>query len=291
MDMGFRAWKEATLARLNSGSLVAQTARGAVEYAVAGTGPAVLVVHGRPGGYDQGLMIARILNDPEVRFIALSRPGYLRTPLETGRSPEEQGDALAALLDVLGVPQAAVIALSAGGPAAFQFALRHPSRCWGVVAISTRTRRLARAPLGLRIMHSVLGCSDAVGWLLSRLIGCMPQRAARRKAPLLEGVQTFIPYSLRRAGSSNDLCQMARLSHHPLSEIRTPTLVIHGTADRIVSCSDAELAANTVPQAQLIRIPGGGHGVFFVQHHWLAPRILEFLKAHAPTGLAPAGPT
>ena len=288
--MGFRAWKEATLARLNDGSVVARTARGAVEYAVAGMGPAVLVVHGRPGGYDQGLMIARILNDLEFRFIAVSRPGYLRTPLETGRSPEDQADALTALLDVLRVPQAAVIALSAGGPAALQFALRHPSRCWGVVAISTRTQRLVRAPLGLRIMHSVLGTSDAVGWLLTRLIARMP-RIVRSKGMLLEGVQTFIPYSLRRAGSSNDLFQMARLPQYPLSEIRTPTLVIHGTADRVVSCSDAELAANAVPQAQLIRIPGGGHGVFFVQHHWLAPRILEFLKAHAPTGLAPAGPT
>jgi len=291
MDMGFRAWKEATLARLNSGSLVVQTARGAVEYAVAGTGPAVLVVHGRPGGYDQGLMIARILNDLEFRFIPVSRPGYLRTPLETGRSPEDQADALTALLDVLRVPQAAVIALSAGGPAAFQFALRHPSRCWGVVAISTRTQRLVRAPLGLRIMHSVLGTSDAVGWLLTRLIARMPRGIVASKGMLLEGVRTFIPYSLRRAGSSNDLFQMARLPQYPLSEIRTPTLVIHGTADRVVSCSKAELAANAIPQAELIRIPGGGHGVIFVQHHWLAPKILEFLKAHAPTGLAAAGPT
>jgi len=119
----------------------------------------------------------------------------------------------------------------------------------------------------------------------------MPRGIVRSKGMLLEGVQTFIPYSLRRAGSSNDLFQMARLPRYPLSEIRTPTLVIHGTADRVVSCSDAELAANAVPQAQLIRIPGGGHGVFFVQHHWLAPKILEFLKAHAPTGLAPAEPT
>lgn len=284
--MGFRAWKEATLARLNAESLVARTARGAVEYAIAGTGPAVLVIHGRPGGYDQGLMIARILNDPQFQFIALSRPGYLRTPLETGRSPEEQSDALAALLDVLRVPQAAVIALSAGGPAALQFALHDPSRCWGVVLISTRTQRLVRAPLGPRIMHSVLASSDAMGWLMSSLIGCIPQGIVRRKGIILEGVQTFIPYSLRRAGSSNDLFQMTRLPRYPLSEIRKPALVIHGTADRVVAWSNAEFAANAIPQAQLIRIPGAGHGVFFEQHHRLAPKIVEFLKAHAPAGPA-----
>ena len=172
-----------------------------------------------------------------------------------------------------------------------QFALRHPGRCWAVVLISTRTQRLVRLPLGLRIMHPVLGSSDAVGWLLSGLIGCMPQGIVRSKGLLLEGVQTFVPYSLRRAGSSNDLFQLARLPQYPLSEIRKPTLVIHGTADRVARWSNAEFAANAIPQAQLIRIPGAGHGVFFVQHQCLAPKILEFLKVHAPTGLAAAGAT
>lgn len=287
--MGFRTWKESSLARLNAGSLVAQTAHGAVEYAITGTGPAVLVIHGRPGGYDQGLLIARLLNDSQFRFIAVSRPGYLRTPLETGRSPEDQADGFAALLGVLRVPEAAVIALSAGGPAALQFALRHPDRCWGMVLISTRTQRLVRAPLGPRIMHPVLGSSDAVGWLLSDLIGCMPQGIVRSKGLLREGVQTFLPYSLRRAGSSNDLFQLTRLPQYPLSEIRQPTLVVHGTADRVAPWSNAEFAANAIPHAQLIRIPGAGHGAYFVQHHWLAPEIREFLKAHAPAGLAATG--
>ena len=106
---------------------------------------------------------------------------------------------------------------------------------------------------------------------------------------LLEGVQTFLPYSVRRAGSANDLFQMARLPQYPLSEIRKPTLVIHGTADRVAAWSNAEFAANAIPQAQLIRIPGAGHGVFFEQHHWLAPEILEFMKAHAPAALAAGG--
>jgi pimeloyl-ACP methyl ester carboxylesterase len=289
--MGFRDWKEATLARLNAGSLVAQTARGAVEYAVAGTGPAVLVVHGRPGGYDQGLMIARILNDPGIRFIAVSRPGYLRTPLETGRSPEDQADALAALLDVLGVSQVAVVAISAGGPPTFQFALRHPERCWGVVLISTRTQRLVRPPLGPRIMLSVLDFSDVAGWLASNLIRCLPPAIEPSKGLVREGVQTFLPYSLRRDGASNDLFQMARLPQYPLSEIRKPALVIHGTADRVVSRSNAEFAASAIPQAQLILVPGAGHGAFFVEHHWLAPKIVEFLKAHSPASRAAAGAT
>ena len=286
--MGFTAWKKATLDRLHAGSVVTQTARGALEYAAVGTGPAaVLVIHGRPGGYDQGLVIARALSDPQFRFIAVSRPGYLRTPLETGRSPEDQADAFAALLDVLGLPQAAVVALSAGGPSALQFALRHPGRCWGVVLVSALTQRRIRPALRARIMHSVWGSSDAVGWLWSGLTGFIPPRIVRKMGLRLELVQTLFLYSLRRGGSSNDLFQLfTQLPRYPLSEIRKPALVIHGTADRFVPLSQAEFAAGTIPQAQMIRIPGAGHDVFFMQHQRLAPQVLGFLKAHAPTGLA-----
>ncbi|MBZ5579487.1 MAG: alpha/beta hydrolase, partial [Acidobacteriia bacterium] len=196
-------------------------------------------------------------------------------------------DALALLLDVLGVPQAAVVAFSAGGPSALQFALRHSGRCWGVVLISARTQRLIRLPLGLRIMHPVLGSSDAVGWLWSGLAALLPRRMVPRRRLALDGAQTmFFLYSLRRTGSSNDLFQFVHLPQYPLSEIRQPTLVIHGTADRVASWSNAEFAAGTIPHAQLIRIPEAGHAVWLTEHPRLAPKILEFLRAHAPSGVA-----
>jgi pimeloyl-ACP methyl ester carboxylesterase len=39
----------------------ADTQQGAVEYAIDGDGPPVLVVHGTPGGSDQGLALGRFL--------------------------------------------------------------------------------------------------------------------------------------------------------------------------------------------------------------------------------------
>jgi pimeloyl-ACP methyl ester carboxylesterase len=45
------------------------------------------------------------------------------------RPAHVQADAVAALLDVLGIRTAAVMAVSGGGPCALQFALRHPQRC------------------------------------------------------------------------------------------------------------------------------------------------------------------
>jgi len=115
-------------ARIASGSLLAYTPCGAIEYAVAGGGSPVLVVHGSGGGFDQGMSLGRDLADRGFRVISVSRFGYLRTPLPRDASAEAQADAHACLLDALGVPAVAVVGASAGAPSSLQFALRYPKR-------------------------------------------------------------------------------------------------------------------------------------------------------------------
>ena len=116
---------------------IVKTRCGDIEYAEFGSGPAVLCLHGAMGGYDQSLTLARTVCAPAFRFLAVSRPGYLGTPLSSGKTAEEQADLCAALLDELKIEHVAAIAVSGGGPCALQFALRHPERCRGLVLVST----------------------------------------------------------------------------------------------------------------------------------------------------------
>lgn len=67
--------------RVANGSTLIETRCGEIEYAEAGSGPPVLVVHGAGGGYDQGMDFGRALARNGFRVIAMSRFGYLRTPL------------------------------------------------------------------------------------------------------------------------------------------------------------------------------------------------------------------
>jgi len=121
--------------RISVGSQIIETPYGSIEYAVTGDGPPVLVVHGAGGGFDQGLDLSKVLVQSGFRVIAMSRFGYLRTPLPADASPASQADAYACLLDALSIRRAAVVGFSAGAPSSMQFALRHPERTAALVLL------------------------------------------------------------------------------------------------------------------------------------------------------------
>ncbi len=63
-SQSYRRWKRAQVECLGAKSHLLETARGTVEYQMAGEGPVVLLIHGAPGGYDQGMA-------PESRKVEL----------------------------------------------------------------------------------------------------------------------------------------------------------------------------------------------------------------------------
>ena len=107
----------AELGRILAGQArLVETRAGPVEYAEAGDGPPLLSLHPAFGGWDAGLGMAAPFWANGLRVIAVSRPGYLGTPPGTGPTPQAQADALAALLDSLGIDTCAVLGHCAGGP-------------------------------------------------------------------------------------------------------------------------------------------------------------------------------
>ena len=95
--------------RVAQGSVIADTRCGPIEYQEAGTGVPLLMVHGSGGGHDQGMAFAGGLAQQGIRVIAMSRFGYLRTPMPADASPAAQADAHICLLDALGIRHAALV--------------------------------------------------------------------------------------------------------------------------------------------------------------------------------------
>lgn len=295
---------------------IVETSRGPIETAVVGQGPAVLIVHGCPGGYDQGLIIARQANGHGFKFIALSRPGYLGTPLRVGDTPESQADAYAALLDSLEIPKAAIIGFSGGGPSALQFALRHPGRCWALATVCAISRRLSQAEV-MRcksVLRRVLFTVELVSELARNLIPVVAQKWRMILASMIprNGVfdaqvlshqenlevilgllRSFGKISLRKAGLQNDIFQLSTMPTYPLEDIVAPTLVLHGRGDDLVPLTHAEFIAETVPNATLVTVKEGGHLLFATHREQVVPAVIEFFKLSAREGITgrrpPAG--
>ncbi|WP_172632019.1 alpha/beta fold hydrolase [Dictyobacter arantiisoli] len=276
----FRVWQRGEQQRIEQDGRIIETAVGLVEYQVVGQGPAILYAHGTPGGYDQGCAFSQFFDTSKCMLISPSRPGYLRTPLTSGASPEEQADLYAALLDALGIEQAGMIGFSGGGPSALQFALRYPERCSHLVMIGAIVRRycpqetLQAQPFWqqhLARLTEYLLVSDLFLYCILPLIRLLPF------GHIMAGMLcSGTIYHLRKAGYENDQKHFAAMEEYPLEQIVAPTLIVHGTHDEDVPFSDAELLLAKVARGRLVPMLKGNHATFFLQAKILIPIIQKF---------------
>jgi pimeloyl-ACP methyl ester carboxylesterase len=287
----------AARARIASGSMIAETRCGPIEYAVVGEGTPVLMVHGAGGGYDQGLDIGAPLATGGRRIIAMSRFGYLRTPLAADASPAAQADAHACLLDALGIARAAIIGASAGAPSAMQFAMRHRDRCSALVLLVpvAYVPRPGGAPSistpgGTRLLLDLALGSDFLFWTASRfgrrvairtLLGTPPEAvehaSAAERARVATMLEHILPVTARRAGLINELQIVSSIERYPLEDIAVPTLAI-GVADDLYGTFDAaKYTAEHIAGARFVSYASGGH--LCVGHEDdVVAEIDEFLK-------------
>ncbi len=282
----YQHWLTGHERELRSNSTIIQTASGPIEYAEIGKGPAVLVSHGTPGGYDGPLAVLKLTHaeDRGFHYIIPSRPGYLRTPINVGRTPEEQADAFAALLDALNIQKAAIIAESGGGPAALQFALRHSERCSALVLESALVRNY-RGPTPRLPSTAFAAYFRDLLFYLFQDAGIAPYQAKNPSDHLITPLARaelygVMPYWSRRVGTKNDLVQEQRLNDWPLDKITCPTLILQGTADQSAPSADAEYAHTQIATSELVELPGADHMMSITRHRKVDDLITAFLREH-----------
>jgi pimeloyl-ACP methyl ester carboxylesterase len=279
-----------------SGSLIAETTCGPIEYAMAGEGPAILAVHGAGGGFDQGADFGASLVQSGFRVVAPSRFGYLRTPLPDDASAEAQADAHARLLDALGIERAAIIGASAGAPSSLQFALRHPHRCNALVLlvpaayVPRQGAQSVQTPGLTAFMFETALRSDFLFWaairfarpiviraILATLPGIVESATPRERERVDAILQHILPVSSRRLGLINDAAIISSIERYDLERIAVPTLVISVSDDLFGTFDVGRYTADRIPGARFIGYPSGGH-VWVGHHDEVAAEIAAFLR-------------
>lgn len=290
--------------RVSTGSTVVETPCGPIEYATAGEGRPVLVVHGAGGGFDQGIYLSRPLAANGFRVIAMSRFGYLRTPLTADASAAAQAKAHACLLDALNTPRVAVVGASAGAPSSMQFALRYPERTAALVLLvpAAYPFHIRQRPAGAmpertstetRFLFDTALKSDFLFWLAPRIarrtvvraiLGTPPwvvERASADEQARVAGVLArILPVAPRRLGLLNDAAITSSLPRYDLERITAPTLIVSFPDDLFGTYEGARYSAEYVPGARFISYPSGGH--LWVGHQEeLMRQIADFLRKAA----------
>lgn len=291
----YRSDLQAELERIARGSKVAATRCGPIEYAAVGAGPAVLVVHGAGGGFDQALGLAQELSQYGFRAISMSRFGYLRTPMPADASPAAQADAHACLLDALGVERAAVLGVSAGAPSTMQFALRHAERTSAMVLLVPLAYAPREAPyqpsrLAMLVFESALK-SDFLFWaatkvapsVIVRTVLATPPEVLAAAAPheqarVRELMRQILPLTERQAGLLNDSAIGQAVPRYDLERISAPTLLVGLEDDLYDTYRSARYTAEHIAGARFIGFPSGGH-VWIGHHQEILAQTVNFLGA------------
>jgi 2-hydroxy-6-oxonona-2,4-dienedioate hydrolase len=286
----------AATARATAGSTVINTGCGAIEVQESGRGRPLIVIHGSGGGHDQGMQWAQMLALTDVRVIAVSRFGYLRTPMPADASPEAQADAHVCVLDALGISRATVIGVSAGAPSAMQMAIRHPLRVAALILVVP----IAHKPND--VVNSVPPVSDEKDAFLLRLLGSdflywamlniardqVFQHVLATPPALIHATSSVeqarvnaiadnvLPVSLRAAGLASDTRLGKGLAHYALERIVAPTLVISAQDDGFGTYAAAQYTASRIAGAKWIGFAQGGH-LLAGQHDRVKAAIADFV--------------
>jgi pimeloyl-ACP methyl ester carboxylesterase len=197
---------------------------------------------------------------------------------------DDMADDAAGLLDCLDVERAHVVGASMGGMIAQMVAARHPQRTLSLCSIMSNTgSRFAGQPhLALYpvLLRQAPRERDAFVDHVERTFRAIGSPGFRRD---IEDIRETAARSYDRghdpAGGARQLGAIVASGDRTkaLRRIAAPTVVIHGTKDRLVSPSGARATAKAIPGARLVMVEGMGHDL--PREAW--PQIVEAIVENA----------
>jgi len=202
----------------------------------------------------------RDLPVPTMRQLALRSKGAAGYTLS-----DMAGDAVG-LLDHLGIERAHVVGASMGGMIAQTIAIEHPGRVLSLASIMSNTGARWSGQPKLATYRVLLGTPPRerekyVDHVLKvyRVIGS--RDLDRDEDDLRRLAARSYDRGLNPAGSGRQLAAIIASGDRSerLGSIPVPTVVIHGTKDRLVNPSGGRATAKAIPGARLVKVEGMGH--------------------------------
>jgi pimeloyl-ACP methyl ester carboxylesterase len=238
--------------------------------------PAVLLLHGAAMDHSVWRYVSRALAHDGHAVIAPDLPGH---GLSGGPAlPDVPAMAAwaAALLDALELGTVSVVGHSMGSLIAVELAASRPERVAAVVLVATAGRMTVHPDL-----QDAADSSDPVA--VELLVGWSHSGDARLGGHSQPGTwNRSITARLCERNLGVLGCDLRACASYPAADraaaVSAPTLVLAGTEDRMTPIREAEIVADAIPEATILREEGAGHMLLTEDPAFVLSRIRAFLR-------------
>jgi pimeloyl-ACP methyl ester carboxylesterase len=261
---------------------------------VAGQGPPVVLAHGYGVSLLEWNLAAEALLAQGRRVIVFDQRGHEGSTLgRDGAGSRAMAGDYAAVLEHFDVQDAVLVGHSMGGFVAIRALLDHPrlaARLRGLVLFATWAGRIYDGAPQNRLQIPLLESGLVERWARTRIGGVLfgAMQSGTRPSPAM--IAVYREVFLRQ--DHRPLLPIVRAFAHEdryprLAEVKVPTVVMVGSADRSTPPVHSRRLAAGIPGARLVTVPGAGHMLNWEGCDALVDAVTSFppVSAHdAPPG-------
>ena len=241
---------------------------GPIRFIDQGRGPALLLIHGLGGNWQNWQANLESLARRH-RVIVPDLPGFGSSPAYRGAvTMTRYADTLVELLDMLGIEQATFVGNSMGGLLSIEAALRHPDRvraamlaCSGGIPLTTLRHRAVLRPGALalntmlrpgRIRRTALARRGIRQAIAARIVHQPHRIEARYLIEVLDGIGARAFGPVLRAALTYDARQYA-------TQLNCPTLIVWGRHDRLLPLWMGQQLHHLIQDSEFVVWDDAGH--------------------------------
>jgi 3-oxoadipate enol-lactonase len=259
-----------------------------LNYKVQGRGDPLVLIMGYSGD-KTGWMFQTRAFKRHFRVVTFDNRGVGKSDKPTGAySVRMMADDTVGLMEHLGIEKAHILGVSMGGMIAQELAINYPERVTRLVLGCTAAGRSESSGISPDFPRA-LGLGDNFtddevrGLPVSKVVDSLLS-SAFNKCIYRTLLIALAKIQVRLIGKTGLVGQLEAVLGHDtfdrLPVIQASTLVTAGTGDRIIMPSSAEVLANGIPGARLVKFEGGSHAFFIEMRGEFNRVVLDFLRGN-----------
>jgi pimeloyl-ACP methyl ester carboxylesterase len=188
----------------------------------------------------------------------------------------------ALLMDALGITSAHILGHSMGASIARELALAHPERVNGLVLVSGECRHDG-PPVRPEILAQLTDKRGTMQEVAGRMFSLLfPPAWLSAHDPWQYCPEVDEPITEENVARQARAFLSWNGSYDRLGEIRSPALIVTGMDDVVIPPGNSRILHAQIPGAELVEIPGAGHGLMYQEPDRFSEYVLDFLGRITP---------